>query len=112
MPKSHDLCTTGIAGRSELVGVTEVLPFRTTNVVFLLIPEPRHRDQLRGRPADVGRVWGSQIEAAQQVVVLGASQAARRRRSMIGARAAATDMACHVPIPTDAATLVSILCSS
>jgi hypothetical protein len=45
----------------SLTGATEVYSFRTTNVVFFLIPQVRHREKFRSRALDMRTIWGEQF---------------------------------------------------
>ena len=45
-------------------GALEVISFRTSHVVFLLVPQRDRLDYFRGRSAVVEEVWGQQIAVA------------------------------------------------
>ena len=53
------------AGRRT--GMREIISFSTANVVFLLIPQPRHLERLQERSAQVRTAWGTQIEVTRHV---------------------------------------------
>ena len=46
------------------IPVSEVITFRTANVLFLLIPQSCHLSYFRGRAEEVKRVWTSQIKVS------------------------------------------------
>ena len=45
-------------------GASEVISFRTSHVVFLLVPQGERLDFFRGRSRVVEKVWGRQIQVA------------------------------------------------
>ena len=55
----------------EHTGAPAVIPFRTGNVVFLLLPQPRHQDFFWHRAREVERAWGSQISVVRSLIVPG-----------------------------------------
>jgi hypothetical protein len=46
----------------EHLPLTEMVTFSTANVLFLLIPQPRHQQFLMDKCDQISKQWGSQIE--------------------------------------------------
>jgi hypothetical protein len=61
-----------IVGKSrqlmDKTGAPEVISFRTSHVVFILVPQVEHRDIFRDRSEVVAQCWGSEIRIADHPV--------------------------------------------
>ena len=46
----------------DRLDVDRIACFKTPAVVFFLIPQPKHLDEMKQRSEQIGRVWGKQLE--------------------------------------------------
>jgi len=65
---AHEVFVERLAAEiARKIAVSEVIVFCTANVVFLLIPQPRHLARFQAQGAQVRTTWGKQIEVTRHL---------------------------------------------